>query len=84
MAKTSKIWALAAILFGVWQAHGAQAETLKLAIGQRGNWETSVAELGTKAGIFKKRGLDLELLYTQGAGETLQVVISGAADTAAT
>src|SRR5450631_3356913 len=60
---------------------GALAEdTLKLAIGQRGNWENAAPELGQKAGFFKKRGLDLELLYTQGAGETLQAVISGSVD----
>ena len=55
-------------------------DTLKLAIGQRGNWENSPPELGQKAGFFKKRGLTLELLYTQGAGETLQAVISGSVD----
>ncbi|KAB2878014.1 MAG: ABC transporter substrate-binding protein [Pseudorhodoplanes sp.] len=55
-------------------------DALKLAIGQRGNWETAVSEIGQRAGIFKKHGLDLELLYTAGAGETLQAVISGAAD----
>jgi len=60
---------------------GALAEdTLKLAIGQRGNWENAAPELGQKAGIFKKHGLALELLYTQGAGETLQAVISGSVD----
>ena len=60
---------------------GALAEdTLKLAIGQRGNWENAAPELGQKAGIFKKHGLTLELLYTQGAGETLQAVISGSVD----
>ena len=60
---------------------GAIAEdTLKLAIGQRGNWENAAPELGQKAGIFKKHGLTLELLYTQGAGETLQAVISGSVD----
>ena len=32
-------------------------DTLKLAIGQRGNWDTSVSELGQRAGIFKKHGL---------------------------
>ena len=58
---------------------GAQ-ETLKLAIGQRGNWDTSVAEVGQRAGIFKKHGLQLELLYTQGGGETQQAVISGSVD----
>jgi ABC-type nitrate/sulfonate/bicarbonate transport system substrate-binding protein len=55
-------------------------ERLKLAIGQRGNWENAMPELGQKAGIFKKHGLDLELLYTQGGGETQQAVISGSVD----
>src|ERR1043166_1921371 len=56
-------------------------DTVKLAVGQRGNWDTSVSELGQRAGIFKKHGLTLDIVYTAGAGETLQVVISGAADT---
>ena len=60
---------------------GALAEdTLKLAIGQRGNWENAAPELGQKAGFFKKRGLALEILYTQGSGETQQAVISGSVD----
>jgi NitT/TauT family transport system substrate-binding protein len=55
-------------------------DTLKLAVGQRGNWDTSVAEIGQRAGIFKKQGLTLEILYTQGGGETQQAVISGSVD----
>jgi len=55
-------------------------DTLKLAIGQRGNWDTSVAEIGQKLGIFKKYNLVLEPLYTQGGGETQQAVISGSVD----
>lgn len=62
-----------------WPA-AASAETLKLAIGQRGNWENAAPHLGQTQGIFRKHGLELELLYTQGAGETLQAVISGSAD----
>src|SRR5215212_9815626 len=58
---------------------GAQ-DTLKLAVGQRGNWDTSVAEVGQRLGIFKKQGLTLEILYTQGGGETQQAVISGSVD----
>lgn len=59
-------------------ATAASAEdTVKLAIGQRGNWDTSVSEIGQQAGIFKKHGLVLEMVYTQGAGETQQAVISG-------
>ena len=55
-------------------------DTLKLAVGQRGNWDTSVAEVGQRLGIFKKHGLTLEILYTQGGGETQQAVISGSVD----
>jgi NitT/TauT family transport system substrate-binding protein len=59
----------------------ARAEDmLKLAVGQRGNWDTSVSELGQRGGIFKKHGLTLELLYTQGNAETLQAVLSGSVD----
>jgi NitT/TauT family transport system substrate-binding protein len=52
-------------------------DTVKLAIGQRGNWDTSVSEIGQRVGIFKQHGLVLEMVYTQGAGETQQAVISG-------
>src|SRR5262252_7093170 len=55
-------------------------DQLKLAIGQRGNWDTSVGEVGQRAGIFKKHGLVLEILWTQGSGETQQAVISGSVD----
>ncbi|MFL5092747.1 MAG: ABC transporter substrate-binding protein [Xanthobacteraceae bacterium] len=58
----------------------AADDQLKLTIGQRGNWDTAIAELGTKAGIFKKHGLELEMIYTSGSGETLQPVISGSVD----
>jgi NitT/TauT family transport system substrate-binding protein len=55
-------------------------DLVKLTIGQRGNWDTAVPHLGVKAGIFKKHGLDLELTYTSGSGETLQPVIAGSVD----
>ena len=52
-------------------------DAIKLAVGARGHWETAAAELGQKAGFFKRRGVALEILYTQGSGETQQAVISG-------
>lgn len=55
-------------------------DQLKLAVGQRGNWDTSVAEIGTRLGIFKKHKLDLQMLYTQGGGETQQAVLSNSVD----
>jgi len=72
---------IAAVLAATLLGGAAQAEdTVKLAVGQRGNWDTSVSEIGQRAGIFKKHGLVLELVYTQGAGETQQAVISGSVD----
>ena len=70
---------MAFALGAVLQTAHAQ-DALKLAAGQRGNWDTTIAEVGQRAGIFKKHGLTLEILWTQGAGETLQAIISGSAD----
>lgn len=80
MRSSTGMFALAAVLlFGA--AAGASAEDkVKLAVGQRGNWDTSISEVGQRAGIFKKHGLELEIVYTNGAGETQQAVISGSVD----
>ena len=73
--------AILAVLGVLALAGSAHAQDkLKLAIGQRGNWDTSVSELGQRAGIFKKHNLELDIVYTQGAGETLQATISGSVD----
>src|SRR5258708_7018634 len=69
---------LSAVIFCVPAARAEDA--LKVAIGQRGVYENSISELGQDRGFFKRRGLVLELLYTQGGGETQQAVISGAVD----
>jgi NitT/TauT family transport system substrate-binding protein len=61
-----------------WCRASAQ-DHLKVAVGARGVGETFVAELGQDAGIFKKHGLTLDVLYTQGGGETQQVVIANSA-----
>jgi ABC-type nitrate/sulfonate/bicarbonate transport system substrate-binding protein len=75
------IWLLLAAVGLLGSVHPVSAEdVLKLAVGQRGNWDTGVGEVGQKAGIFKKHGLTLEMVYTQGAGETQQAVISGSVD----
>src|SRR3989440_8320448 len=61
----------------------AQAqESLKVAIPQRGAWDAGVAELGQRGGIFKKHGLDLEILYVQAGPESIQAVIGGSMDIA--
>ena len=65
------------LLAAVLMAAGAQAETLKLAVGQKGFWDTSIAAWGERAGFFKQEGLDLDILYTDGGAQTQQAVISG-------
>lgn len=74
-------FAMAALLAAVLGPGPAFAQdTLKLAIGQRGKWDGAVPDLGHRAGIFKKHGIELEMLYTSGGGETMQAVISGSVD----
>jgi len=72
--------ALMALALGALLPTAHAQDALKLAAGQRGNWDTTISEVGQRAGIFKKHGLTLEILWTQGAGETLQAIISGSAD----
>src|SRR5260370_30730849 len=55
-------------------------DTFRIAVGQRGLWDTSVVELGQRGGIFRKHGITLDILYTQGGGETQQAVISGSVE----
>jgi ABC-type nitrate/sulfonate/bicarbonate transport system substrate-binding protein len=80
MRKEHVFAGLAAVLGLTLAAPVAAQETLKVAVGQRGLWDTAVSDLGQRAGIFRKHGLTLELLYTQGAGETQQAVIAGSVD----
>jgi NitT/TauT family transport system substrate-binding protein len=66
-------------------AAGAPAiaqEKLRVSVPQRGLWDTGVSELGRRAGIFKKHGLDLDILFTSGGAESQQAVIGGSMDLA--
>ena len=78
----SRHWvcALAALATGIALQSAQAQDRLKVAAGQRGNWDTTIAEVGQRGGIFKKYGLELEILWTQGGGETQQAVISGSVD----
>ena len=77
----SKAWSIIAVCLFSFAAQAAAAEDLlKLAVPQRGNWDTAIPDIGQRAGIFAKHGLKLEMLYTAGAGETTQAVISGSVD----
>ncbi|MEA2944847.1 MAG: NitT/TauT family transport system substrate-binding protein [Alphaproteobacteria bacterium] len=64
-------------------ASARSEDTLKVAIPQRGAWDAGVAELGLRGGIFKKHGLNLEILYVQAGPESIQALIGGSIDIAA-
>ena len=70
---------LGALALVVCTSAACAEDRLAVAVGARGVGETFVAELGQNAGIFRKHGIVLEILYTQGGGETQQVVISDSA-----
>ena len=80
-ARLSTVLAALALLVGADRGAWSQ-ETLKVAIPQRGAWDAGVAELGQRGGIFKKHGLDLEILYVQAGPESIQAVIGGSMDIA--
>jgi NitT/TauT family transport system substrate-binding protein len=69
-----------AVLSAALSAPACADDLLRLAIGQRGLWDSSFADIGQSAGIFRRHGLELQSVYTSGGGETLQAVISGSVD----
>ena len=73
------------LLLGLWLLGGSMAaaqELLKVAVPQRGAWDAGLTELGNRGGIFKKHGLDVEILYTQAGPESIQALIGGSIDIA--
>jgi NitT/TauT family transport system substrate-binding protein len=69
-----------AVLLG--GAAAAPAETLKLAIPQKGAWDTSFSVYGDRQGFFKEQGIELEITYTEGGATTETAVVSGSVDLA--
>src|SRR5260370_12349569 len=47
-------------------------DTFRIAVGERGLWDTSVVDLGQPGGIFSKHGITLAIPYTQTGAETQQ------------
>ncbi len=78
---------IVAALIGLAAVAGAQtatAETLKVAVAQRGFWNSTFIDVGLKQGYFKDVGLDIDILYTEGGASTLTPVIAGSIDIAMT
>jgi NitT/TauT family transport system substrate-binding protein len=62
----------------------ATAETLRVAVAQRGFWNSSFIEFALQQGFFKQEGLDIEILYTEGGASTLTPLVAGSIDIAMT
>jgi NitT/TauT family transport system substrate-binding protein len=73
---------LLAILAGLFASAAQAQDKLKVAISQRGFWDSSFLEFAQKEGMLKKAGLDVEFFFTEGGGQTLQVITSGSVDVA--
>jgi NitT/TauT family transport system substrate-binding protein len=80
MKRTTAI-AVALALAGTPVVAGA-AETVKVAIPQRGAWDSAFTDLGVGQGFFQKQGLDIQITYTQGGAANEQAVVSGSVDIA--
>src|SRR6267154_327088 len=60
----------------------AQAETLKVAVAQRGFWDSTMVDIAEKQGFFNEAGLEIEVLYTEGGASTLTPLLAGSIDVA--
>jgi NitT/TauT family transport system substrate-binding protein len=79
LTKLKFVFALVAASVALSSAVSAN-DLLRLAVGAPNNWDSCVSDVGKRAGIFQKYDIDLEMLYTNGGGETMQAVISGGVD----
>jgi NitT/TauT family transport system substrate-binding protein len=75
------ILAALAVLIGAATSSYAQ-DKLKVAVPQRGFWDSSWVEFGEAAGLFKQAGLEIEVFYTDGGAQTLDAAMSGSVDVA--
>jgi NitT/TauT family transport system substrate-binding protein len=55
-------------------------DRFKAVIGNSHNWENQPLQLGQEVGILRKHDVVVESVGAEGAGETIQAVISGSAD----
>ena len=81
---TRRLLVLAAFAAGTFSTESlAQTpDKLKVAISQRGFWDSSFLEFAQKEGFLKEANLDVEFFYTEGGGQTLQVITGGSVDVA--
>ena len=77
MKTVSRLFAAAVVLLAASAA--AAQDTLKVAVPQRGTWDTSISEIGEGRYLQEAR-LNVELLFTGGGAEVLGAIIGGSID----
>ena len=75
------VLAAAAVLVSA-QPPARAADSLKVAISQRGFWDSSFLEFAQRQGFLRDANLEVEFFYTEGGGSTLQTLTSGSVDVA--
>jgi NitT/TauT family transport system substrate-binding protein len=80
MMRRTILAALAMLIAGTGASFAV--EKLKVAIPQRGFWDSTWVEFGETAGFFKDAGLEIEVFYTEGGAQTIATVASGSVDIA--
>src|SRR5260370_38098505 len=84
LAIRSKIAVLGIVLLAVIAVDARAQDAVTVAVGGRGIGESCVTEIGEKAGRFARHGLKLDIVYTDGGGETPQPVGSTSAQVGGT
>ena len=77
-----RIFALLIGVIAVALSTVASAETLRVAVAQRGFWDSTMVDIAEKQGFFKEAGLSIEVLYTEGGASTLTPLLAGSIDVA--
>jgi NitT/TauT family transport system substrate-binding protein len=77
-----RILTLAMAATALFAANANAADKVRVAIGNPGVGETELPDIGKAQGIFARHDLDLDMVYTQGSAETVQVLLAGGADVA--
>lgn len=73
---------LACALLGAAVASARAEDVLKIAVPQRGAWDTGILEVGQRGGIYAKHGIRLDILYTSAGPESIQALVAGSVDVA--
>jgi len=70
----------AALILAAAAVPAAAQDRIRVAIGQRGNWDTVVTQMAIDQGIMRRHNLEAAITWTSGGPEQIQAVVTGSAD----